>query len=51
MRRKTPIRTDNDKAEQTRLRILGAAIREFSEHGLAALARVLFNSNEFLYVD
>lgn len=40
MRRKTPIRTepiraDSDKAEQTRQRILRAAIHEFSEHGLA----------------
>ncbi len=35
MRRKTPTRTDNDKAELTRQRILRAAIHEFSEHGLA----------------
>lgn len=28
-----------------------AAVEFVAEHGLAALARVLFNSNEFLYVD
>ncbi|MFN0051670.1 MAG: DUF1553 domain-containing protein [Planctomycetales bacterium] len=30
---------------------LQSAVRFISEHGLAALCRVVFNSNEFLYID